>query len=188
MWEIELVVPSEVHEAAVVDFLREHEEAGEKQIHGGALIETMSYPDWLEWGRRTLQWECSLAGDEVPRETQNLEEDRWVPSDTFFAFRKSDGRLVGMIDFRRRIDDILLTFSGQVGYGVRPSERGKGYGGQMLGLALAEGRKSGLEEPVMISCYKENEPSRRTILGQGGRMEREFINLANGKWVQVYMV
>ena len=29
MVEIELVVPSEGHEAAVVDFLREHEEAGE---------------------------------------------------------------------------------------------------------------------------------------------------------------
>ena len=80
----------------------------------------------------------------------------------------------------------MLAFSGQVGYGVRPSERGKGYGGQMLGLALVEGRKSGLEEPVMISCYKENEPSRRTILSQGGRLDREFINLANGKWVQVF--
>ena len=185
---IELVIPSEVHESAVADFLLEHREAGEEQIHGGALIETMNYADWLEWGRRTLQWECDLIGDENPKVTQAERTDRWVPSSTFFAIRKSDGRLVGIIDFRRELNDILKSFAGQIGYGVRPSERGKGYGSEMLRLALQEGSRLGISRPVMISCYGDNEQSRRIILKHGGKLEREFVYQENGKKVQTYWI
>lgn len=188
MNELELVVPNEKHEAAVSDFLLEHRAAGEEQIHGGALIETMSYADWLEWGRRTLHWEWDLADDEPVITNEEDRTDRWVPSSTFFALRKSDGKLVGIIDFRRELNDILRSFAGQIGYGVRPSERGKGYGSEMLGLVLREGDRLGIQRPVMISCYADNEPSRRTILKWGGKLEREFVHPEEGKWVQVYMI
>ena len=49
-----------------------------------------------------------------------------------------------------------------------------------------EYREIGLKS-VMIACYKENEGSWRTILANGGRLEREFVH-TDGKTVQVYWV
>ncbi len=51
-----------------------------------------------------------------------------VPSTTYFAVRKSDNKLVGVIDLRHHINHpILGTWGGHCGYTVRPSERGNGY-------------------------------------------------------------
>ena len=50
-----------------------------------------------------------------------------VPSTTYFAVRKSDNKLVGIIDLRHHINHpILGTWGGHCGYTVRPSERGNG--------------------------------------------------------------
>ncbi len=49
-----------------------------------------------------------------------------VPSHTYLAVRKSDERVVGVIDLRHHINHpILGTWGGHCGYSVRPSERGK---------------------------------------------------------------
>ena len=43
----------------------------------------------------------------------------------FLCIRKSDNRLVGMIQVRHYLNDFLRTFGGHIGYSVRPSERRK---------------------------------------------------------------
>ena len=50
-----------------------------------------------------------------------------VPSVVYLAVREKDDRLVGIMDFRRRLNPYLLNYGGNIGYSVRPSERGKGY-------------------------------------------------------------
>lgn len=50
----------------------------------------------------------------------------------FLCIRKSDNRLVGMIQVRHYLNDFLRTFGGHIGYSVRPSERRKGYASWML--------------------------------------------------------
>ncbi len=56
-----------------------------------------------------------------------------VLSHTYFAIRKSDNGLVGVIDLRHHIDHpILSTWGGHCGYTARPCERGKGYAKEML--------------------------------------------------------
>ena len=54
---------------------------------------------------------------------------------TFCYIRESDGRMVGMLNLRP--DGGLI---GTIGYSIRPSERGKGYGTALLeqGLELCE--------------------------------------------------
>jgi hypothetical protein len=59
-----------------------------------------------------------------------------VPASTFLGVRVKDNRIVGMIDIRRRLNDYLLEFGGNIGYSVRKSEREKGYAKEMLHLAL----------------------------------------------------
>ncbi|MGL5594668.1 MAG: GNAT family N-acetyltransferase [Cetobacterium sp.] len=59
-----------------------------------------------------------------------------VPSDIYFLVKDKSNFLIGAIDIRHYLNDKLLKSGGNVGYGVRPSERNKGYATQILALAL----------------------------------------------------
>ena len=54
------------------------------------------------------------------------------------AISTNDGRLIGMIDIRHRLNDYLLNFGGHIGYSIRKSERQQGYATEMLALSLLE--------------------------------------------------
>lgn len=88
----------------------------------------------------------------------------------FLAVRRSDGRLVGMIQVRHYFNEYLEKYAGHIGYSVRPCERRKGYAREMLRMALPYCRELGLTR-VLITCDANNEGSRRTILSNGGAYE-----------------
>ena len=93
-----------------------------------------------------------------------------VQATQFLAVRKSDGRLVGMIQVRHYFNEYLEKYAGHIGYSVRPCERRRGYAREMLRLALPYCKGLGLDR-VLISCEPGNEGSRRTILSNGGVYE-----------------
>ena len=69
-----------------------------------------------------------------------------------------------------------MRFSGgHIGDGIRPSERGKGLGTEMIALALEECRKLGISE-VLMCCKKTNLASARTIEKNGGVLENEVLD------------
>lgn len=157
--ELMLAVPSEVHEAQVMAYRQEFAQNGET-LHGGARLEELAdYASWLQSIRQNASEET------VP---PNL-----VPATTLLCLRKEDGKMVGIIDIRHRLNDYLLKFGGNIGYSVRKSERRKGYAKAMLALGLEECRKLGLER-VLITCDKENIASAKTILSCGGVLENEI--------------
>lgn len=98
-----------------------------------------------------------------------------VPSYTYIALRLSDNRIVGICDLRHHINHpVLSLWGGHIGYSVRPNERRKGYGKEMLRLVLKEARALGLER-VMITCYSDNIASEKTIIANGGVFEKDVI-------------
>ena len=97
--------------------------------------------------------------------------ENWVPATQFVCVRKTDGRIVGMIDLRHRFNDFLAEYAGNIGYSVRPDERRKGYAKWMLAHVLPEAKKLGLAR-VLVTCEEDNEGSRRTIEANGGVFER----------------
>lgn len=76
---------------------------------------------------------------------------------------------------------------GNIGYGVRPNERNKGYGTYLLKLLLLECKKLGMHE-VCISCLKENAASKHVILNNNGKLEKEFYDDNSGKHGLKYWV
>ena len=95
-----------------------------------------------------------------------------VPSNTWLAVRRRDGRLVGVIDLRHHIDHpILGEWGGHCGYTVRPSERGRGYAREMLRLNLNKARALGLKR-LLVTCDARNPASEKVILANGGVFER----------------
>lgn len=98
----------------------------------------------------------------------------FVPSSTYMAIRESDNRIVGMMDIRHFLNDYLEKFGGHIGYSVRKSERQKGYAKKMLELALEKCKELNINR-VLLTCSKDNIPSMKTILSQGGILENEVL-------------
>jgi predicted acetyltransferase len=173
MEKIILVTPTEAHEQAARDYYHEHIANREPHLHGSSLFENYpSYSDWL----------AHLKTNSDPKTVP----PGWVVSSTFFGVRESDGRIIGMIDIRHELNDFLRDYGGNIGYGVRPTERRKGYATQMLSPALDYCRTLGMAR-VMISCDKNNPASRNTILHAGGILEKEAQE-EDGLTVQIFWI
>ena len=95
-------------------------------------------------------------------------------------------KLIGIIDIRHELNDFLAAFGGHIGYGVRASERRNGYAAKILRMGLELCKSINLGR-VMLACYKDNAASGKTIVNNGGMLEREFVH-ADGKTVQVYWI
>ena len=95
---------------------------------------------------------------------RNLPEG-YVPSTFRFGFLKN--KLVGRVMIRHQLNDFLRRIGGHIGYGVVPSERGKGFGTQLLNEGLSIARKLGLER-VLLTCDEDNLHSQKIIENGGG--------------------
>jgi len=154
MNELELQLPALHHKQAAEDFKSEFFEMQEPVIYGSALFDQMEYEPWLTLNTNNRQ-ESTVSAD-------------WVPATTFFAVRKRDSKMVGMIDIRHNLKhDFLANYGGHIGYSVRPSERKKGYATEILKMGI-EYAKSLKIERLMIACFSDNIPSIKTIEKCGG--------------------
>ena len=170
MTRINLVVPTKEYEAQAKEYIEEHKKNGEFNLYGGARLGKVPYDEWLQ--------QLKNNSDE------KTVHPKWVISSTFFAV--VNGRIIGLIDIRHTLNCFLQNGGGHIGYGVRPSERSKGYATELLNLGLNYCKDIGLEK-VMLACYKENRASSKTIEKCGGKLDREFI-YHDGKMVQVYWI
>jgi predicted acetyltransferase/purine-nucleoside phosphorylase len=94
-----------------------------------------------------------------------------VPSNVYLAVRISDNKIVGIIDLRHHINHpILGTWGGHVGYSIRPSERRKGYGREVLRRHISNCKEFGLEK-ILLTCDERNKASEKVILSNGGIFE-----------------
>lgn len=89
-----------------------------------------------------------------------------------------NGRLLGLLQIRLELKGYLTEFGGNIGYCVRPSERGKGYAKQMLMSALPVSKAVGLDR-VLITCLEGNIASEKTILACGGVYEKTVFDNKN---------
>lgn len=153
--KIELLRPTIEMEEMHYDFIKEWEDAEENIVPYAARLLDMDYKTWLE---NTYKFEETCPED-------------FVPAHTFFLVQDNK-KILGAINIRHYLNDYLLNFGGHIGYGIRPSERKKGYASLMLSLALPKAKELGIHR-ALITCDKNNLGSARTIIKNGGVLENE---------------
>lgn len=108
----------------------------------------------------------------------------------YFLIRENDNKLVGMINLRWNLNDWMIRNGGHIGYGIRPTERRKGYNKINLYLCLLKAQEQGLKE-VLITADDENLGSTKTIESLGGILENKVTNyddenkLTRRYWINV---
>lgn len=156
---ITLVRPTLELKNDALEYRKEHFDNGEMTINGSELFDKIdSYEEWLE----------KVTNNANPKTV----DSKWVVTDTFFAIDSNTGKLVGIVDLRHTLNEFLVNF-GNSGYSVRPSERQKGYATEILRQLLDVAKKAGLEK-LQLSVEKNNIPSIKTIIKNGGIYDRSF--------------
>jgi len=111
-----------------------------------------------------------------------------VAASTYLMIRESDNRLIGICNLRHYLNDYLSKVGGHIGYGVRPTERRKGYNKIQLYHALLEAKKLGIDS-VMLDCVDTNPGSEKTIQALGGVFDSEYYDESHGNlhnyWINV---
>lgn len=110
-----------------------------------------------------------------------------VPSSTYLGVREKDNYIVGMIDIRHYLNEYLTEAGGHIGYGVRKTERNKGYSKQMLKLALEKCKELKIKR-VLITCDEDNIASEKVILSANAKLEDiRNVNGENKKrfWIEL---
>jgi len=172
MQNVHLVVPEEHHRDAWLDYIREWKETGV------AMTPWALDPCDGDFDKFLALSSQYAAGRDIP--------EGKVPAGLFLLVGDDGERILGAVSIRYALNDYLLKYGGHVGYGVRPSERRKGYASKMLALALVVCRGRGMTK-VLVTCDSVNVASARTILANGGILEDEVIH-PDGSPVQRYWI
>ena len=156
MEKIILVKPNLSYADEIIKY-KEESLAESPIINGSAGLDRLSsIEDWLEeLNKRSCE-------DTVPKGL--------VPSSTYLGVREKDNYIVGMIDIRHYLNEYLTQAGGHIGYGVRKTERNKGYAKQMLKLALEKCKELKIKK-VLITCDEDNIASEKVILSANAKLE-----------------
>lgn len=138
--------------------------------------------EWKQSGEEMVPWPLKEDPSDFQTMVSRVEgysrgigvKEGFVPSSTYWLVGDDD-MVLGAINIRHELNDSLRYKNGNIGYGVRPGERRKGYATLMLRMTLDIVREMGMES-VMISCNKENIASAGTIINNGGILDSEDVD------------
>ncbi len=154
---MKLIKPTKQYVESWSDLIKELEEAGGR---GFWLIpeKSESIDEYLQTVREHEQ------GKNLP--------DFWVPATTYWLV---DGdKIVGHCNIRHQLTEKLKQIGGHIGYHIRPSERRKGYGSNILELSLKKAKALGLDK-VLVTCDDSNVASIKIIEKNGGLLKEKGV-------------
>ena len=173
MDKLKHVKPSKEYEADAINYIREFYKYNSDINGAGGLRRYLdNYDDWLK--KLENDRNCILSEEKAPAET-------------YFLVRESDNKIVGMINIRLALNEKLKKLGGHIGYGIRPTERRKGYNKLNLYLGLKCLKEHGIKE-AFLDCDKDNLGSAKTIKALGGKLVKEYYNLDLKCMVQDYSI
>ena len=160
--------PTFADKETILEMMAEFEQS--QSAHDGGFwdAENFVYEEWLESNQN------HEMGINLP--------EGWVPDIQLVAFEK-DGKAVGFLNLRLRLNDFLLEEGGHIGYSIRPSERGKGYAKEALHQGIQVAKEKNIHR-ALVTCSTENPASRAVILANGGELE-DVRNGTERYWIEL---
>lgn len=153
------------------------------------------YQEWVDSGEDMVPWV-------IQRDPSNFEEmlqfiqdhenginlpEGWGPDSTFWLINENN-RVLGAVNIRHRLTEFLLYQGGHIGYGIRPSERRKGYATKILALSLEKAKELGITKALVV-CDETNEASYKVIIKNGGEPDTDFVeddgNVIKRLWINL---
>lgn len=165
---MKLVLPEQITKEMHAAYIEDWSE--EKIVPYASRLNGKPYEEWLNG--------VILSRTRVPAHL--------VPSTLLFSVNDDGTKILGAVDIRHSLNEHLLNYGGHIGYGIVPSERGKGYAKEQLRLALPVARALGITK-ALICCDDLNPGSAKTIEAAGGVLEDKRQNsdeLTRRYWVE----
>lgn len=141
--------------------------------------------EWREDGSRIAPWfldkPCESLDSfyELIRNLDDIEkgmvDKQFSSSSSYFVIDEND-KLIGATRLAHYLTIDGLNTWGHIGYGVRPSERRKGYATEMLKLTLEEGRNRYHINEFLLGAYETNIASVKTIEKCNGNFYRTVVD------------
>lgn len=97
-----------------------------------------------------------------------------APASHFWLI-SADQRYLGDVNIRHHLNASLRRFGGHIGYRIRPSERGKGFGTLICRLGIAQARQRHIGD-ILITCDDNNIASCKIIEANGGVLQDKIDN------------
>lgn len=102
-----------------------------------------------------------------------------VPESIYWGV--ADGQVVGRISLRHQLTPNLALVGGHIGYEVRPSFRRRGFATEMLRQILLTPTARNIGR-LLLTCAPDNLASNKTILSNGGILERTvYVEVIKGE-------
>ena len=163
--------PSIKRKEEAINYIKEHLKYN-SAINGSGGLDSRyeNYEEWLKYR------ELNKSIDTCP--------EGKCPGIEYFLIRENDDKLIGMINLRWDLTEDMLQHGGHIGYGIRPTERRKGYNKINLYLCLLKARELGLDK-VLLTAYDTNPGSVKTILALGGVLENKIEDNLGRYWIDV---
>lgn len=127
-------------------------------------LEKLSFNDWI------IDLEKNKYEENLP--------ETYSPHTLYLAINDNN-EIVGAIGIRWKQVPTLMAFGGFIGYSIRPTQRGKGYGSEMLKLALYKFKNTDIDN-ILITCKDFNLASKKVIEKNGGIFENTYTHKYNG--------
>jgi predicted acetyltransferase len=149
--------------------------------------------EFLDAGEPLVPFPLAFPNEDFPAFVARLEACArgeglpagFVPHSTWWLV--SDGEVVGVSNLRHQLTDALRREGGNIGYGVRPSARRRGFAAELLRRTLDRAREIGLTD-ALLTCAATNVGSIKTILRCGGLFVSEDFLPERGEVVQRYRI
>ncbi|MGF1694470.1 GNAT family N-acetyltransferase [Vibrio lamellibrachiae] len=169
---MKLVVPSIEYEESYIQMVREFSEQGEVFI---PFVLSENYSDFPAMIDRLASYS---RGEQLATV--------FVANSSYWLINTNE-KVVGCSNLRHDLNDELLVLGGHIGYGIKPSERKKGYAKLILKLTLPRANSNGITK-ALLTVNKANLGSVKAIQSNGGVLEAEKKVSGQEGLVQYYWV
>jgi predicted acetyltransferase len=169
---LKLIRYDEINEENFIEYISEWE------THGETVIPSATRRDGRPFSEIMNKWRED--------ETDIPVSKGFVPATLYFLI-DNNGRILGGIHFRHYLNTRLHQNGGHIGFGIRKSERQKGYAHEMLKLLLEKIKLLDIDK-VMITCDDNNIGSAKTIESCNGILQDRVVfenDLTRRYWIML---